>query len=69
MSETDSTYYVDITSDRGWTPSDIANIEFITTGNTIGGAAAQIDHMFVEVVDTTGSITRISIVQAGRSVT
>ena len=62
----DADYTVDITGDRSWVFGDIANIEVTATGSTISAAAAEVDHVFVEIVDTTGSTTRISIVQGGR---
>lgn len=68
LSSTDTDYIVDITSDRGWLFGDIVNLKVIATGNTIGGAAANIDHIFVKIVDTTGAVTRLSVVQGGEGV-
>lgn len=65
-STTDTNYLVDITGDRSWIAADISNITAIVTGTNISAAAAEIDHVYVELVDTTGSITRISVVQGGR---
>jgi len=65
-STSDTTYTVDVTGDRAWVAADIPNVAVIATGTNIGGAAADVDHAYLEVTDTTGASTRISIVQGGR---
>ena len=66
---TDTTKYVDITPDRTWTVSNIPNLALIVTGQTIGNAAANIDRIFLELVDTTGNTSRVSVWQGGKAVT
>jgi hypothetical protein len=66
-SATDTSALVDVTGDRAWVVADIANIKVIATGTLISAAAADIDQLYVEVTDTTGNSTRISILQTGRS--
>lgn len=66
-SSTDTNYRVDITADRVWVPADIANVKVIATGTTISAAAANVDYIFIELVDTTGNTTRLSIVQGGEA--
>lgn len=68
-STTDTSYKVDITGDRSWVFGDIANVEVTATGSLVSASAAQIDHLFIEVVDTTGSITRLSVLQTGAPTT
>lgn len=64
-STTDTSYKVDITGDRSWVFGDIVNVETTATGSSVSASAAQIDQLFVEVVDTTGAVTRLSILQTG----
>lgn len=67
-SGTDVTTKVNITPDRAWVAGDIPNIKVIATGTSIGSAIANIDYLFVEIVDTTGNTTKISLIQGGEAV-
>lgn len=66
-STTDSSTLVDITGDRAWVVADIPNIKAIATGNLISAAAANVDQLYLQLTDTTGNTTRISVLQTGRS--
>ncbi len=68
-SSTDSTSYVNVTSDRMWVVADIPNVNVIATGTTIGSAAANVDYLFLELTDTTGNTTRVSLIETGETVT
>lgn len=68
-SGTDGTQFVNITNDRSWVVADIPNVNVIATGLSIGGAAANIDHIFIELIDSTGTPSRVSVWQGGRAVT
>lgn len=65
----DSTTLLDVTADRVWTVSDIANVTVRSTGTNISAAAANIDYLFMEIVDTSGATTRMSVMQGGKTVT
>jgi prephenate dehydratase len=58
---------MDVTGDRAWVVADIPNIKVIATGSLISAAAANIDQLYLQLTDTTGNTTRISILQTGRS--
>jgi hypothetical protein len=64
---TDGVAIIDITGDRAWVVADIPNIKMIATGTLISAAAANIDQLYLQLTDTTGNTTRISILQTGRS--
>lgn len=66
---TNTTSYVDITPDRMWATSTISNLNVIVTGQSISNAAANIDFIFLELTDTTGNTSRVSIWQGARPVT
>lgn len=66
-STSDTTQYVDITSDRAWVVADIANIAAIATGTSVT-ATVNVDWIFVELVDTTGNTTRLSVLQGAEAV-
>ena len=63
---TDTTYYSDVTGDRSWVYTDIPNVTAKVIGNDISASSVEIDHLFIEVTDTTGATTRISVIQSGR---
>jgi hypothetical protein len=67
-SSSDSSSTVDVTVDRAWVVADIANVNVIATGTTISAAAANVDYIYLELVDTTGNTTRISVVQGAEAV-
>lgn len=60
---TDTTFDVDITADRVWAFTDIANMEVIATALTIGDATADIDALNIVVVETSGSTVRVSVME------
>jgi len=65
-SETDTTQYIDVTSDViDWTGDTFYMAEINLTGGSIGISDAQVDHVFFEVTDIAGPITRISTFQVG----
>lgn len=67
-STTDGSQFLDVTGDRAWTEADIDAIVLIATGQSVGAAACEVDRLWVEVVDTTGNTTRVSVEQyAGSS--
>jgi len=68
-SSSDTTQYVDITTDRVWVVGDIPNVNVIATGQTISAAAANIDLVFLELIDSTGSSSRVSVWQGAKAVT
>lgn len=53
----------------GWVVADIPDIHVIATGSNIGAAAANVDYLYVEFLDTTGNTTRISIIQGVAPIT
>jgi hypothetical protein len=61
--ETDESQFLTITGDRSWTESDVDNIVLIATGQSISTAACEVDRLWLEVIDTTGNTTRISVEQ------
>lgn len=62
--ESDDSYEVDITGDEAWEVTDVANITVIITGNDIGNAAAEIDHVYIELTETeTGGTVRVSLLE------
>ena len=65
-STSDVTNEVDVSSDRAWVSSDIPNIEIFVTGEDISAAAALIDYVYVKIVDATGNVTKVSVIQGGR---
>lgn len=67
-SASDIIQYVDITGDESWVFGDIANIDVVVTGQTIDLVQANIDWVFLELTDTTGNTSRISVWQGGRAV-
>lgn len=64
----DATFTVDVTGDRAWVVGDIVNVAVIATGLTIGGAAANIDEVYLELVDSTGASSRVSVWQGSKAV-
>lgn len=68
-SASDVASYINITPDRAWVVADVPNIEITATGLTISAATARIDQVFLEIVDTTGSTSRVSVWQGGKAVT
>lgn len=62
-SETDASQFLDITGDRSWTESNVDNIVLVATGQSIGAASCEVDRLWIEIVDTTGNTTRISVEQ------
>lgn len=64
-STSDTTSYVNVTPDRAWVVGNIPNVDVKATGSTVGAASADIDHLFLELTDTTGNTSRVSIWQAG----
>lgn len=67
-SASDATNTLDVTADRAWTVADIPNVTVRATGTNVGAAAANIDYLFMEITDTTGATTRISVMQGGKTV-
>lgn len=68
-STTDQITYVDVTSDRSWVFGDIANIAVNFECTDLSAATADVDHIFVEVTDTTGNVSRVCIWQGAKAVT
>lgn len=68
-SNSDTTFFVDITGDRSWVYGDISNINVIAIGQTIGLVQANIDYLFIELTDTTGNVSRVSMWQGAKAVT
>lgn len=66
--EIDTVQYVDITGDESWVAADISDIEVFAELISLGAASLQVDHIFIEVVDTTGNTARFSIWQGGKEV-
>lgn len=66
-SSTDSTSFVDVTADRSWVVGDIANVHVIATGTTISAAAANIDEVFLRLIDSTGNTSRVSVWQGAKA--
>lgn len=64
----DQSFTIDVTGDRSWVVGDIVNVAVIATGLTIGAAAANIDEIYLELVDSTGSSSRVSVWQGGKAV-
>lgn len=65
-STTDASYEVDITGDRAWTDSDLDNTKLTITATTLGAADAQIDHLYLEVTESTDANTiRVSFIELG----
>jgi len=61
----DTNYELDISSDRAWVFSDIANITVILDGSSISAAAAEIDYVYIEIIDSTGNVTIVCLIQGG----
>lgn len=68
-SSSDVSSTVDVTADRAWAVADIPNVNVIATASTLSAAQANIDWIYLELVDTTGNTARLSIYQGGRTVT
>lgn len=67
-SSSDVSTTVDITPDRSWVVADIANVNVVATATTLSAAQANIDWLYIELIDTTGNIARLSIFQGGKTV-
>lgn len=57
----DAVQTVDITGDRSWVVGDVANLQLIATGQSIGVAHAEVDQVFLRLVDSTGNVVRVSL--------
>jgi len=68
-SSSDNSFLVNVTSDRAWVFGDVVNVDVIATCSTLGAAQANIDWLWLELIDTTGNIVRLSVWQGGRTVT
>lgn len=66
---TDVTSFVNITPDRAWVAADAVNVNVIATGLALGSANANIDYLFLELTDSTGSASRVSVWQGAKAVT
>lgn len=65
-SEVDDIYPMEVTGDFEWTVGLLNDIEVTLTGVDVGNADALIDHVFVEVEETTdGATTRVYIHELG----
>lgn len=64
-SSTDGTQYVDVTGDRSWAFGDFALMEVDVSGGTIGAAAANVDQVFVQVVESSANQSYVSWMQVG----
>ena len=62
-----ATQYADFTGDRAWTESLINGSRMSLTRKSVSSANLLVDHMFYEVVDSTGNIIRISCEQMAAS--
>lgn len=67
-SSSDVSTTVDVTADRAWVVANIPNVNVIATSTTISAAQANIDWLYLEIVDTTGNTARLSIYQGGKTV-
>ena len=68
-STSDTNYLLDITPDRSWVAADINNLTVIAIGDMLSAAVAEIDYLYVEIMDTTGNTTRLSLLQVGEPLT
>ena len=61
----DANFEIDITGDRSWAASDISDVTVIVEGETISASAAEIDYVYIKIIDTTGNATVICLIQGG----
>lgn len=57
VATSDTTYTKDITADRTWTFADITALILTVTATTLGAADAEVDRVWVEVVETEAGAT------------
>lgn len=62
-STTDTTTLVDVSADRVWLFTDIANVSITAAGTLIGAAPAKIDQLFLQVVESSTNSTYVSVME------
>lgn len=60
-STSDTSNLVDITPDRAWVFGDVPNIQITATGQSVTSAPAEVDHVFLQLTDSTGITVRVSL--------
>lgn len=57
LTESEQEFVHDVTADRAWATSDMAQLAVRVTASTTGGADIEVDHIFVRVTTASGAAT------------